>query len=142
MNIRTGFLAALFWLLLPLPVWAAVNVNTATPDELRTVRGIGPAIAKRIIDERGKGPFKSLDDLQARVRGIGEATARKFAAGGLTVGASTRAESGVSSTGKVSPGSTARSAASPSAVGGTAATTGAIASGAAGDRSVSRPRQN
>ncbi len=87
MNIRTGFLAALFWLLLPLPVWAAVNVNTATSDELRTVRGIGPAIAKRIIDERGKGPFKSLDDLQARVRGIGEATARKFAAGGLTVGA-------------------------------------------------------
>jgi competence protein ComEA len=142
MNIRIRFLAVLMWLLLPLPVWAAVNVNTATPDELRTVRGIGPAIAKRIIDERGKGPFKSLDDLQARVRGIGEATARKFAAGGLIVGPSSRAESGVSSTGKVSSGSTARSAAVPSAVLGTAATTGAITSGAAGDRSVSRSRQN
>ena len=142
MNIRIRFLAALMWLLLPLPVWAAVNVNTATPDELRTVRGIGPAIAQRIIEERGKGPFKSLDDLQARVRGIGEATARKFAAGGLTVGPSSRAESGVSSTGKVSSGPVARAAASPSAVGGTAATTGTIRSGAAGDRSVSGPRQN
>ena len=142
MNIRIRFLAALMWLLLPLPVWAAVNVNTATPDELRTVRGIGPAIAQRIIEERGKGPFKSLDDLQARVRGIGEATARKFAAGGLTVGPSSRAESGVPSTGKVSSGTVARAAAAPSAVGGTAATTGAISSGAAGDRSASRPRQN
>ena len=140
MNIRTGFLAALFWLLLPLPVWAAVNVNTASSDELRTVRGIGPAIAKRIIDERGKGPFKSLDDLQARVRGIGEATARKFAAGGLTVGASTRAEPAVSSTGKVSSGAPARSAQTLSGAGSTAAPSAGSTPASGGERAPSRSR--
>ncbi len=45
-----------------------VNVNTATLDELTSVPGIGPALAKRIIDRR---PFSNLDDL-TRVSGIGE----------------------------------------------------------------------
>jgi competence protein ComEA len=65
---------------------AAVNVNTASFDDLQTISGIGPATAQRIIDERRKGPFKSLDDLQARVKGIGESRVRKMAAAGLTVG--------------------------------------------------------
>ena len=65
---------------------AAVNVNTASYDELQTISGIGPATAQRILDERRKGPFKSLDDLQARVKGIGESRVRKMAAAGLTVG--------------------------------------------------------
>lgn len=65
---------------------AAVNVNTASFDELQTISGIGPATAQRILDERRKGPFKSLDDLQARVKGIGESRVRKMAAAGLTVG--------------------------------------------------------
>jgi len=43
-----------------------VNVNTATPEELITVPGIGPALADRILELR---PFQSLEDL-ARVRGI------------------------------------------------------------------------
>lgn len=67
---------------------AAVNANTASVDDLQAVPGIGPAIAQRIVSERGKGPFKSLDDLQARVKGVGEASIRKMAAGGLTVGPS------------------------------------------------------
>lgn len=66
--------------------FAAVNANTASIDELQTVSGIGPTIAQRIVDERRNGPFKSLDDLQARVKGVGEASIRKMAAGGLTVG--------------------------------------------------------
>lgn len=45
-----------------------VNINTATLDELTSVPGIGPALAKRIIDKR---PFTNLDDL-TRVSGIGE----------------------------------------------------------------------
>lgn len=74
------------------PAWAAVNANTASVDELQTVRGIGPAIAQRIVDERAKGPFKSLDDLQSRVKGVGHASVKKMAAAGLTTGsASTRA---------------------------------------------------
>ena len=48
-----------------------VNVNKATTEELVKVRGIGPVMAKRIIEYRDKnGMFKSIDDL-AQVHGIG-----------------------------------------------------------------------
>jgi comEA protein len=48
-----------------------VNVNKATVEELIKVRGIGPVMAKRIIEHRDKnGAFKSIDDL-AQVQGIG-----------------------------------------------------------------------
>ena len=48
-----------------------VNVNKATTEELIKVRGIGPVMAKRIIEHREKnGMFKSIDDL-TQVQGIG-----------------------------------------------------------------------
>ena len=48
-----------------------VNVNKATAEELIKVRGIGPVMAKRIIEHRDKnGTFKSIDDL-TQVQGIG-----------------------------------------------------------------------
>lgn len=48
-----------------------VNVNKATTEELVKVRGIGPVMAKRIIEYRDKnGAFKSIDEL-AQVQGIG-----------------------------------------------------------------------
>jgi competence protein ComEA len=66
--------------------FAAVNANTATADELQTVAGIGPAISARIVDERkAGGPFKSIEDLQSRVKGIGEENVKKMVAAGLTV---------------------------------------------------------
>ena len=70
--------------------FASVNANTASVDELQTVTGIGPTLAQRIVDERRRGPYKSLDDLQARVRGIGETSIRKMRAAGLTVGSGGR----------------------------------------------------
>lgn len=49
-----------------------VNVNQATAEQLTSLPGIGPAMAKRIVDFRQKnGPFKKVEDLLS-VRGIGE----------------------------------------------------------------------
>jgi competence protein ComEA len=58
--------------------FAAVNVNTATQEQLETLNGIGPVKAKAIIDYRKQhGPFKSVGELD-NVPGIGPATMEKI----------------------------------------------------------------
>lgn len=53
----------------------SVNINTANPEQLDGLPGIGPALAQRIIEYRDtNGPFMSIQDLQ-KVPGIG---AKKF----------------------------------------------------------------
>ena len=47
---------------------AKFDINTATEKELRLIPGIGPVMARRIIDAR---PFGSADDLK-KVNGIGD----------------------------------------------------------------------
>ena len=50
---------------------AAVNINTATKEELTSLKGVGDKRAQEIIDFRKKnGDFKSVDDLE-KVPGIG-----------------------------------------------------------------------
>ena len=57
---------------------AAVNINTATKEELDALPGIGPVKAQAIVDYRkANGPFKSLDDLK-KVKGIGDVTYDKL----------------------------------------------------------------
>ena len=58
--------------------FAAINVNTASKEQLEALDGIGPVKAQAIIDYRTKnGPFKSLEDLK-KVTGIGDATYDKI----------------------------------------------------------------
>lgn len=63
----------------------AADVNKATEAELDGVRGIGPAMTKRILEERKKGNFKDWNDLVERVKGVGPANAERFSKEGLTV---------------------------------------------------------
>ena len=50
-----------------------VNINEAKQEELEELPGIGPSIAKKIIEYREQnGKFTSIDELQ-EVKGIGEA---------------------------------------------------------------------
>ena len=52
-----------------------VNINTATIEELDTLPGVGPAIAKRIVEFRSTQPFTKPEDIML-VKGIGK---KKFA---------------------------------------------------------------
>jgi competence protein ComEA len=63
----------------------AADANTATQADLEAVKGIGPAIATKIIDERKNGNFKDWPDLVTRVKGIGDKSAAKLSTAGLTV---------------------------------------------------------
>ncbi len=69
--------------------FAAVNINTATKEELDAVKGIGPVKAQAIVDYRQKnGPFKSVDDLKS-VKGFGDKSVAKMKADLSVSGAST-----------------------------------------------------
>jgi competence protein ComEA len=58
--------------------FGAVNINTATKEELESLEGIGPVKSQAIIDYRTKnGPFKSLEDVK-KVDGIGDKTFEKM----------------------------------------------------------------
>ncbi len=74
--------------------FAAVDLNSADEATLDGIKGIGPVKAKAIADERKKnGPFKSLDDVQARVKGIGPATVAGWKKdGSASVGGGTSAD--------------------------------------------------
>lgn len=59
-------------------VYAAVNLNTATKEELEAVKGLGPAKAEAIIAYRKQhGGFKKVDEL-GKVKGFGEKSVEKL----------------------------------------------------------------
>jgi len=64
---------------------AAVDVNKADQATLESVKGIGPGLSTRLLDERKKSAYKDWDDLIGRVKGVGEGNAQRFSDAGLTV---------------------------------------------------------
>ncbi|MCY7306433.1 MAG: helix-hairpin-helix domain-containing protein [Rhodoferax sp.] len=91
--------------------FAAVDVNKATAAELDAIKGIGPGISTKILDERKKGNFKDWNDFIERVKGVGEANATKFSAAGMTVGGAAFKGVAAAPAGAAKPASTAAAAA-------------------------------
>jgi comEA protein len=55
-----------------------VHINRADLSSLQNVKGLGPVLARRILDFRlQNGPFQSLNDL-LKIKGIGEKTFSKI----------------------------------------------------------------
>lgn len=64
-----------------------VDVERATEAELMALPGIGPGLARRIVDDRTeRGPFRSVEALE-RVRGLGPGRIRALAGLATTGGA-------------------------------------------------------
>lgn len=65
--------------------WAEVDVNKADAAALDSIRGLGPAKTKAILEERKKGEFKDWADFEQRVKGIGARNAARLSQAGLQV---------------------------------------------------------
>ncbi len=63
----------------PMPsVPQIIDIDVASAAEIETLRGVGPALAKRIVANRDSlGPFGSIDEL-SRVKGIGKRLAARI----------------------------------------------------------------
>lgn len=57
-------------------LFAAVDINTASKDELSSLSGIGASKAELIVEHRKSNCFKSVDELSL-VKGIGDKTIEK-----------------------------------------------------------------
>lgn len=51
-------------------LFAAVNINTASKEELMTLKGIGETTAEAIIEYRKENKFTKIEDIK-NVKGIG-----------------------------------------------------------------------
>ena len=80
--------------------FAAVDANKASEAELDGVKGIGPSLTSRILDERKKAPFKDWNDMIVRVKGLGEGNAARYSAEGLTVNGTSFKKDGAAATEK------------------------------------------
>ena len=101
--------------LLAAAAFAATDVNKADQAELEAVKGIGPALSQRLLDERKKSAFKDWPDVIERVKGIGNGNAARFSAGGLTVNGSTYAGTPATGTAKTPSGRRDKTTSQPAA---------------------------
>lgn len=64
-------------LVMSVQLMAGVNLNTASAEELMSLRGVGPSTAAKIIEYRGEHKFNTIEDIM-NVKGIGEKTFLKI----------------------------------------------------------------
>lgn len=88
MKIQSIFMAAMIactMFIAPVEAADSININTATVEQLETVKGFGPKTASAIVAYRdAHGDFKAVSDL-VNVKGIGEKTLERVR-DALTVG--------------------------------------------------------
>lgn len=77
------FLGAIFPALAAGP--RSTDLNLANQAELEMVKGIGPQLSERILDERSRRRFSSWQDFIARMKGIGPSQASRLSAAGLRI---------------------------------------------------------
>lgn len=65
--------------------FASVDVNQASVADLDGLRGVGPALSRRILEARQQREFKDWNDFMARVKGVKPKAAARLSAEGLTV---------------------------------------------------------
>jgi competence protein ComEA len=104
MRLACGLLGSCLVLVIAAPAARAgkaidgvVNINTADPERLGLLPGVGPAKAAQIVAYRKRHPFRTVDEL-VRIKGIGRKMVRRLrvhlavagpttAAGGVAPGA-------------------------------------------------------
>lgn len=92
--------------------FAAVDLNSADQAALDTVKGIGAAKSKAILEERSKnGPFKDWADFEKRVKGFAAKSTAALSKNGVTIDGQAKAAASASA----AAGSTPAPAASASA---------------------------
>lgn len=64
---------------------APIDFNQATEAQLDSLRGVGPATTRRILQARDERAFSDWADLIRRVRGMGPSAAASYSAQGFVV---------------------------------------------------------
>lgn len=64
---------------------SALEINQANEAELDAIKGMGPAMTRKVLAARADKPFLNWKDLMSRVAGIGKAKAQQFSEQGVVV---------------------------------------------------------
>ena len=63
----------------------ALEINQANEAELDSIKGMGPAMTRKVLIARAEKIFTNWKDLMSRVAGIGKAKAQQFSDQGILV---------------------------------------------------------